>query len=500
MNSMKLYSNLKDTPIAHLVDSANGFGQDRVAGVREYREAASMGLLSPQVAYPFLDFEGRYKIVDRQYGPSGSGQLTAAQVRGLVYHTLVADAAQALHTSGKLMGLNDAQKKQRLRDQCMRIQKDFRDAASNDGTVAQGFATSRTTEFVEPRAYVQVKQPFSLASGKVFPIITEGGAGAEIYTANYVNRTGQMGILNNDRGNDLPIVTANVSFVRTPIVAFGASYSISVNELAVSEFAAQNPLMAGVPSFNNLQLEAAVEAYMSQVDQVFAYGIDEVGLPGLFNNPDITPVSVAQNAGGTSTLWDNKTQNEILADVFEPLMAIAEKTGGSLVGTMACFTQSDFQFLATTASNDFDKKPFLAYFRQYISNFTDKIDGVMSSLASIDPAKISPEGQMMAGDLRIVWSNRFVGIGGLVTAGTPANGYYNGFMVYSGNDESALKGVIPLPMTTLAPQWQGLNMVTPFWTKIAGTISRYPDAVQIRTGQSISYTIPKNELRPTPIA
>jgi len=73
-------------------------------------------------------------------------------------------------------------------------------------------------------------------------------------------------------------------------------------------------------------------------------------------------------------------------------------------------------------------------------------------------------------------------------------------MIYSGNDESALKGVIPLPMTTLAPQWQGLNMVTPFWTKIAGTISRYPDAVQIRTGQSISLNPPKDELKPTPAA
>lgn len=500
MRSMQLYTNLKNTPIAHLTDSANGFGQDRVMGVREYREAARMGLLSPQVAYPFMNFEGRFKIIDRQYGPSGSGQLTANQVRGLVYHTLVADAAKSLHTSGKMMGMTDAQKKARLRDMAKKIQKDFYDAVPADGTVAQGYPTQRTTEFVEPRAYVQVKQPFSLAAGKVFPIITEGGAGAEIYSANVVNRTGSMGLINADKGMDLPTVTANVTYLRTPIVAFGAQYQINVNELAVSEYAAQNPLMAGVPAFSNLQLEAAVEAYMSNTDQVLAYGIDEVGLPGLFNNPDITPVSVALNAGATSTLWPQKTQNEILADVLEPLSVIVGNTGGSLIGTAACFTPGDFQFLATTASNDYDKKPFLAYFRQYIGNFTDKVDGIMSSLAAVDVNSISPEGQMQAGDLRIMWSNRFEGIGGEVTPGVPADGYYNGFMIYSGNDESVLKGVIPLPMTTLAPQWQGLNMVTPFWTKIAGTISRYPDAVQIRTGQSITFNPPKNELKPTPAA
>jgi len=497
---MQLHTNLKNTPMAHLADSVNGFGQDRIMGSREYKEAARMGILAPQIAYPFMDFAGRFKIIDRQYGPSGSGQLTANQVRGLVYHTLIADAAKALHTSGKLMGLSEVAKKAKLRDMAMKIQKDFRDAIPANGTVSTGYPTQRTTEFVEPRAYVQVKQPFSLAAGRVFPIITEGGAGAEIYSANVVNRTGQMGLINADKGMDLPTVTANVTFVRSPIVAFGAQYQIDVNELAVSEYAAMNPLMSGVPAFSNLQLEAAVESYMSNTDQVLAYGVDEVGLPGLLNNPDITPVSVAQNAGATSTLWSEKTQNEILADVLEPLSVIVANSGGSLVGTAACFTPGDFQFLATTASNDFDKKPFLAYFRQYIGNFTDKIDGIMSSLASVDVNSIAPEGQMQAGDLRIMWSNRFEGIGGLVTPGDPGDGYYNGFMIYSGNDESALKGVIPLPMTTLAPQWQGLNMVTPFWTKIAGTISRYPDAVQIRTGQSISLNPPKDELKPTPAA
>lgn len=494
---MKILTNFKHTPIGFLQDSMDS---DRIMGRQDFALAVKMGQVPANVAYPFLDYNGRLKVMKQMLGPGSSNPvLTDAQVNALVWHTMITDVGMAMHSSGKHMGKSPVQKKQFIRDAAERIQKQFLDAApSANGTVAQGYATQRTTEFVEPRAYVQVRKPYSLASGKVMPVVTEGGAGAELYTANYVNRTGEMKIIDGDVANDLPVVTGNVSFVRTPLVAAAASYRISVNELAVSEFAKMNPLMAGVPSYNNLQLQAAIESYLNLTDQVMAYGLDAVGLPGLFNNPDITPVSVALNAASTSTLWGEKTQDEILADVLEPLVTITERSGGTLLGTMACFTAQDFQFLAVAASNDYDKKPFLAYFRTYIGNFSEDIDGVLTDLSNIDPNNIAPTGQMNAGNLRIVWSDRFEGIGGPVNAGDLTQGFYNGFMIYSGGDESALKGVVPLPMTTLAPQWNGISLVTPFWCKQGGTISRYPDAVQIRYGQSITTNPARNELIPSP--
>lgn len=491
---MKVFRDFSNTPISFLQDT-----QDRVTGKNEFKLAVQMGAIAPQIAYPFMDYKGRIQVMDQMYGPKSSNPvMTAAMINALVWTTMINDTGMAMHASDKHLGKTEMSKKAFINDATKRISAQFFDAAPVDGTLAQGFATSRTTEFVEPRAYVQVRKPYSLASGKVYPVITEGGAGAELYTANFINRTGEMKPINADTGNDLPVVTGNVSFVTTPLIAAAASYRISVNELAVSEFAKLNPLMAGVPSYNNLQLQSAIESYLNLTDQLMAYGLDSVGLPGLFNNPDITPVTVAQNSGATSTLWDEKTQDEILADVLEPLTTIAAKTGGTLLGTMVCFTAEDFQFLATAASNDFDKKPFLAYFRTYIGNFTEDIDGVLTSLSNIDPNNIAPSGQMNAGNLRIVWSDRFEGIGGPVNPGDLAEGFYNGFMVYSGGDESALKGVVPLPMTTLAPQWQGISLVTPFWCKQGGTISRYPDAVQIRFGQSITFNPSRNELIPVP--
>lgn len=487
---MNLMTDFKNTPIAFLQDALDS---DRIKGRQDFKLAVQQGKLAPSIAYPFMDYAGRLKYIKGSLGPtSPGGHLTDAQCNALVWHTMITDVGMAMHSSGKHMGNTVAKKRAFVKDAALRISTQFMDAEP------QGYTTARTTEFVEPRAYVQVRKPYSLASGKVFPIVTEGGAGAELYTANFINRTGEMKIIDADVANDLPVVTGQVSFVRTPLVASAASYSISVNELAVSEFAKMNPLMAGVPSYNNLQLQAAIEAYLNLTDQLLAYGQDAIGVPGLFNNPDITPVSVAQNAGATSTLWSEKTQDEILADVLEPLVTIANVSGGTLVGTQVCTTAADFQFLATTASNDFDKKPFLAYFRTYIANFTEDIDGMLTDLSNIDPNKIAPNGQANIGPLRFVWSDRFEGAGGPVDSGDLSLGFYNGFMVYSGGDESALKGVQPLPMTTLAPQWQGISLKTPFWAKMGGTISRYPDAVQIRTGQSITFNPARNELVPTP--
>lgn len=486
---MNLITDFKNTPIGFLSDAMDS---DRIKGRQDFKLAVQQGHIAPAIAYPFMDYAGRLKYIKGSLGPAApGGHLTDAQCNALVWHTMITDVGMAMHANGKHMGNTVAKKRAFIKDAAARISTQFMDAEP------QGYTTARTTEFVEPRAYVQVRKPYSLASGKVYPIVTEGGAGAELYTANFINRTGEMKIIDADVANDLPVVTGQVSFVRTPLVAAAASYSISVNELAVSEFAKMNPLMAGVPSYNNLQLQAAIEAYLNLTDQLLAYGQDAIGVPGLFNNPDITPVSVAQNAGATSTLWSEKTQDEILADVLEPLVTIANVSGGTLVGTQVCTTAADFQFLATTASNDFDKKPFLAYFRTYIANFTEDIDGMLTDLSNIDPNNIAPNGQANIGPLRFVWSDRFEGVGGPVNSGDLSEGFYNGFMVYSGGDESALKGVQPLPMTTLAPQWQGISLKTPFWAKMGGTISRYPDAVQIRTGQSITFNPARNELTPT---
>lgn len=492
---MKVYSDFKDTPIGFLKDGA----EVGTKGKSMFKAMVRQGMLAPQIAYPFLDYKGRIKVLDQMLGPKSSNPvLTAGQINAAVWTTMTADAAQAMHANGKFIGQTKESRRAFFNDVAKRVTTEFFDAAPSDGSVALGYATSRTTEFVEPRAYVQVRKPYSLAAGKVFPVITEGGAGAELYTANFINRTGEMKPINADTSNDLPVVTGNVSFVRTPLIAAAASYRISINELAVSEFAKMNPLMAGVPSYNNLQLQAAIESYLNLTDQLMAYGLDSVGLPGLFNNPDITPVDVALNQATTSRLWADKSQDEILADVLEPLTTIADVSGGTLIGTALCLTASDYQFLLTAASNDFDKKPFLAYFKTYIGNFSDEVDGMLTSLSNLDPKNIAPSGQTTAGTLRIVWSDRFEGIGGPVTPGVPADGYFNGFMVYSGGDESALKGIVPLPMTTLAPQWQGISLVTPFWCKQGGTISRYPDAVQIRTGQSITFNPARNELIPVP--
>jgi hypothetical protein len=51
------------------------------------------------------------------------------------------------------------------------------------------------------------------------------------------------------------------------------------------------------------------------IDQNAYIGIAKGNVYGLVNNPDVTASSVANNSGGTSTLWKNKTATEIMYDI-----------------------------------------------------------------------------------------------------------------------------------------------------------------------------------------
>lgn len=57
-------------------------------------------------------------------------------------------------------------------------------------------------------------------------------------------------------------------------------------------------------------------------DQNVYKGFEEVGSTGLLNNPNVTRVAAAANAGDTSTNWDDKTADEILADINDALSAV----------------------------------------------------------------------------------------------------------------------------------------------------------------------------------
>lgn len=95
---MNVYTDFKNTPIGFLQDS----GDKRIQGKSDFKLAMQMGMLPPQVAYPFLDYKSRVKVMDQMYGPKSSQPvMTDAQINSLVWNTMITDTGMAMHTSGK---------------------------------------------------------------------------------------------------------------------------------------------------------------------------------------------------------------------------------------------------------------------------------------------------------------------------------------------------------------------------------------------------------------
>jgi hypothetical protein len=93
--------------------------------------------------------------------------------------------------------------------------------------------------------------------------------------------------------------------------AIGASYDL----FAVAAAAAVNkPLDAQM-------VEAARLKHQMDADELAYVGDTDLGIYGLCNNPNVTVEVAANNSGGTSRTWDNKTPQEVLDDVNTLLTA-----------------------------------------------------------------------------------------------------------------------------------------------------------------------------------
>lgn len=118
---MKVYKDFSNTPIGFLQDSV---GSERVSGRSDFRSLVQRGMVAPQIAYPFMDYKGRIQVLDQMYGPKSSNPvMTVDQINAAVWTTMSADAAQAMHASGKFIGHNEDSKKAFFKDMAKRINK-----------------------------------------------------------------------------------------------------------------------------------------------------------------------------------------------------------------------------------------------------------------------------------------------------------------------------------------------------------------------------------------
>lgn len=168
-----------------------------------------------------------------------------------------------------------------------------------------GMFFQRQLEAIESQTY-DVLYP-DLEARSCFTTNTFGGEGARTLTYRSFDRVGRAQVIN-ARATDLPKSDISGKEYSITVKSVGCAYDWDIDEISAAA-------MAGMP-LEARKTMAARRGYEEYINSTVWRGDAEAGLGGFFTNTDILRQPVANGAGGSS-LWKDKTPDEVLADLNE---------------------------------------------------------------------------------------------------------------------------------------------------------------------------------------
>ena len=163
---------------------------------------------------------------------------------------------------------------------------------------------ARELEYIKSKSY-DIEFP-PLKAIKLIPVSTEAGAGAESITYQSFEETGLARIISS-YADDFPRCDIRGKEFITPVKSIGASYGYSMQEIRAAMFVGR--------SLTQRQANATRRANDQKVNRLAWFGDNTANILGLTNNPNIPAASVPADGTGGSTLWVNKTPDQILRDM-----------------------------------------------------------------------------------------------------------------------------------------------------------------------------------------
>jgi hypothetical protein len=151
------------------------------------------------------------------------------------------------------------------------------------------------------------------------------------------NSQGNMPWLSSE-SNTIEGVSINGAKVVTPLRLLGREVSYTSVELERSQMTGQSIDVQKTDALNVL--------YQMNTDQMVYIGSTDVGATGLLNSALVTSGSVATGASG-STLWTQKTPDEILADVNTLLVSTWQAAGYAVMPSKLLLPPQQFGYIST---------------------------------------------------------------------------------------------------------------------------------------------------------
>lgn len=297
---------------------------------------------------------------------------------------------------------------------------------------------ARELERIKSGTY-DVQYP-QLKAMSLIPVSMEAGNGAESITYQQFDKLGMAKVIAN-YADDIPRADIKGKEFTSPIRSLAASYGYNVQEIRAAQFAGRN--------LQARKAEAARRAVEQEINNIAWYGNAENNLLGLVNNPNITRVAAPLNAGATSTLWANKTPDEILEDMYEVSHSIVELTNGVEIPNTLILPIAQYNIARRTRLSTASDTTIMEYF---LAN-----NGYIT---------------------RIEWVNELVGAG----LGVDAVAAGGDVMIAYDNNPMKLTLEVPQAFEQFPAQERNLEFVINCHSRIGGVIVYYPLSVAIMEG------------------
>jgi hypothetical protein len=302
------------------------------------------------------------------------------------------------------------------------------------------FFFARELEYIKSKSY-DIEFP-EMKAFKHIPISTEAGEGAQSITYAQFEETGLARIIES-YADDLPRADIRGKEYTSPVKSIGVSYGYSVQEIRAAIYVGR--------SLTQRQANAARRANDQRINRLAWFGDNTYRILGILNNTNIPANFVPNDGTGGSTLWVNKTPDQILRDLNQVTNSIVALTKGVEMPNTVLLPVEQYTQIASTPRSSVSDTTILEYFIQN-NPFITTVDWV-PELAGAGPTQESPDPAVPS----------------------------NVFIAYDKNPDK-LTMEIPMPFTQYPPQERGLEFVVPCESRYGGIIVYYPLSLTIGEG------------------
>lgn len=291
--------------------------------------------------------------------------------------------------------------------------------------------TQRSLEQIRANTY-DVKFPV-LKGRQLIPVDTSISPGAETVTYRQYTPVG-MAIIISNYSQRLPRSDVFVKEFTSRIRGIGTAYGFSIQEIRAAQF-------AGVP-LEQRKANAARQAYETTFDQILRTGDSTYGLLGFVNQPNVSVYTVPNGAATTAT-WATKTADEILADLNGIEQKIVDNTKEVEAPDTILVPPNQYALINTKPRSTTSDTTIAQFF-----------------------LKNSPNVKQI-----VSWS----ALKGAGTGGTDR-------MIAYRRSPDVLQAIEPQPFEQLAPQTEGLEIITNCHGRCGGVVVYYPLAICVGDG------------------